>query len=105
MKPQRALAILAVLLCCSPVASSAQTGSGLGQSFFAPTSDPFLESINSGTLNGNGSSFVYTAFVYEMSAAGALIGSPVFQQSIFGVTGQNRIFTIDQLLTPGARHA
>jgi hypothetical protein len=104
VKPRRALGILAALLLCSTSQASPQSGDGIGQSFFAPTVDPFLLSIHTGDLFGFHPGPSYTFLLYELSGGTTLVGAPLFQHTLTGPVSPDFDFAINRMLSPGGMY-
>jgi hypothetical protein len=106
MQLRKAYLILVSLELAAVPVVRAQGHSGLGQSFVAPSTSPFLESIDTGDLRGGVVAPDYIFLLVALSGT-SIVDAPLWQRAMSGPTlpAAFQHVPVGQLLTPGERYA
>ncbi|HWR13713.1 MAG TPA: PEP-CTERM sorting domain-containing protein [Terriglobales bacterium] len=81
----------------------AHATSGLGQTFVAPNSSNYLQSVYTGSLSGGTISAPYTFSLYAF-AGNTLVGAPLFEESLNGPVSSGLTIDIGEQLTAGQQY-
>jgi hypothetical protein len=102
---RHACLLLVSLELTAAAAAPAQGHSGLGQSFVASSTAPFLESIDTGDLSGGVVAPDYVYFLVALSGT-SIAGAPIWYQEMLGSTlpAASQHIPIGRLLTPGQQY-
>lgn len=77
---------------------------GEGQSFTAPTTSYFLQSVRTGSLSGPSSGGSYSFVLFALGGM-TLTGPALFEQALTGPVEVNQTVNVNTLLTPGGTYA
>ncbi len=77
---------------------------GEGQSFTAPTTSFFLQSVRTGSLSGPSSGGSYSFVLFALSGM-TLTGPALFEQALTGPVEVNQTVNVNTLLAPGGTYA